>query len=117
MRAIWFGSGMLATGMALAGVILPLLPTTPFALMATYCFARSSPRLHRWILAHAVLGPLVRDWQNRGAIAPRTKVVAILAMALTFLLSVAISVGNWVLGLQAIILSCAALFILTRPNP
>lgn len=64
------------------GVILPLLPTTPFVLLAAGCFARSSPRLHRWLLASALFGPVLRDWENKHCVACRVKRFAIGMMVL-----------------------------------
>lgn len=61
----------------MVGIILPLLPTTPFLLLAAYFFAKSSPRLHRWLLNSRWFGPLIQDWETRRAIPFRTKVKAI----------------------------------------
>jgi uncharacterized membrane protein YbaN (DUF454 family) len=63
--------GLAATGLALAGVVLPLLPATPFLLVAAWAFARSSPRLEGRLRAHARLGPLLAGWEARQAIARR----------------------------------------------
>ena len=65
-----------------AGVILPLLPTTPFVLLAAGCFARSSPRLHRWLLDSALFGPVLRDWENKHCVSCRVKRFAIGMMVL-----------------------------------
>ena len=63
-----------------AGVVLPLLPATPFVLLSAYCFARSSPRLHGWLLAHKLFGPLIRNWEQHRAISPRAKLLATLQL-------------------------------------
>ena len=68
------GWGFLALG--LVGVVLPVLPTTPFVLLAAWCFSRSSERLHRWLLEHRTFGPLVRDWEAHGVIRLRAKLLA-----------------------------------------
>ncbi|MDG2479242.1 MAG: YbaN family protein, partial [Alphaproteobacteria bacterium] len=67
--------------LAILGVALPLLPTTPFLLVAAFAFARSSDRWHRWLREHRVFGPLIADWQEHGAIDRRTKLLSVLAMA------------------------------------
>ena len=85
-------------------------------LIAAYAFARSSPRLHRWLLEHKVFGGLIRDWQDHGAISKRAKGAAVLSMGAVLVLSALLGVPPWVLGLQAVILGCVALFILTRPS-
>lgn len=59
------------------GAFLPILPTTPFMILAAGCFARSSPRLEAWLLSHPVFGPMLRDWRERGAIPQRAKMAAV----------------------------------------
>lgn len=56
VRALWLTLGLVSTACGVAGVVLPLVPTTPFLLLAAYAFARSSPRLHNWIMMHPRLG-------------------------------------------------------------
>lgn len=63
------------------GVFLPVLPTTPFIILAAACFARSSPRLEAWLLSHRIFGPLLRDWRERGAIPRRAKLAALVGCA------------------------------------
>lgn len=72
--------GFLFLALAAAGVFLPVLPTTPFVLLAAACFARSSPRWHAWILANPAFGPLIRDWEARRCVTCRVKLVAITSM-------------------------------------
>lgn len=115
-RGAWLCLGLLCVGLAGIGVVLPLMPTTVFLLIAAFAFARSSPRLHKWLLGHKVFGALIRDWQEYGAIARRAKVVAVASMIGVLVLSAVLKAPIWVIGLQAVILSCVALFILTRPD-
>lgn len=70
----------LATGVV--GIFVPGLPTTVFVLIAAWAAARSSPRLHRWLLAHPVFGKLIADWQEGGYVSRRAKWNASIAMAL-----------------------------------
>ncbi len=103
-------------GLAFVGVFLPLLPTVPFLLLAAFCFARSSERLHNWLLTHPTFGPSVVDWQERRAISMRSKRAATLSIAVVFGVSVAVGFSALILGIQAIVLSAVLLFLWTRPN-
>jgi uncharacterized membrane protein YbaN (DUF454 family) len=81
-RLIYLGIGWLSLGMAVAGVILPILPTTPFLLVAVWAFSKSSPELAEKIRNHRVFGPPVRNWQDHGVISTKAKSLAIAVMAL-----------------------------------
>lgn len=72
--------GFIFLGLALLGVVLPLLPTTPFLLLAAWFFARSSEKWHRWLLDSELLGPILRDWEARRCLTLKTKVSAVLMM-------------------------------------
>jgi hypothetical protein len=80
---------MLALGAGLAGIVLPLVPTTPFLLLASYCFLVSSPRWHRWLREHRWFGPLLADWEQRGGIRPRVKLLAVTTVLMVVALSAA----------------------------
>lgn len=116
-RAFYFIAGLIALAFGALGALLPLLPTTPFVLLAAFCFAKSSPRVHRWLLAHGYFGPLVRNWQASGAIARHHKIAAALTMALAFAISLMAGVGLFILGIQAIVLLAVGAFVVTRPDP
>ncbi len=62
------------------GVVLPLLPTTPFVLVAAGCFAKSSPRMHAWLLANRVFGPMIIDWEKKKCISLKVKLTALTMM-------------------------------------
>lgn len=82
-RLLWRAAGALALVMGVIGIVVPVLPTTPFVLLAAACFARSSPALHRWLLANGTFGPIVREWEEHRSIKYRTKIVAIAMMAVS----------------------------------
>lgn len=99
-------AGWLAFGLACLGVVLPLLPTTPFLLLAAWCFARSSPRFHRWLLYRSWFGPYLRHWQNHRALPPGAKTKAIIVIMITFAISLWLVPLWWVrLLLLAILLT------------
>lgn len=116
-RPLWFLLGMTALGLGILGAALPILPTTPFVLAAAFCFARSSERWHAWLLSHRIFGPLIVDWQEHRAISRGTKLISVTSMLVVFLLSVAMGASKPVLGIQAVVLSAAAVFILSRDEP
>jgi uncharacterized membrane protein YbaN (DUF454 family) len=116
MRYIWAAIGLIAVVLGLLGVLLPLLPTVPFLLLAAFCFARSSERLHAWMMEHPTLGPPILDWQQNGAISRRAKKLATISVVAVFSLSWALDVKTTVLIIQAVVLSCVMVFIWTRPD-
>jgi len=116
VRMIWMIVGLTALVLAFIGVVLPLLPTTPFLLLAAFAFTRSSPRLNAWLVNHPQFGKLIRNWQRDGSIGRRTKISAVIVMALTFALSVVLGASTMVLIIQAIVLTGAATFVLSRPD-
>ncbi|MCC6143350.1 MAG: YbaN family protein [Candidatus Hydrogenedentes bacterium] len=69
--------GFLFVALVAVGAFLPLLPTTPFLLLAAACFAQSSERWHRWLLNHRRFGPMIRNWHERRCISRSTKWVAL----------------------------------------
>lgn len=115
LRRLWLTAGLTATGLGLAGIVLPLVPTTPFLLLAAFAFARSSPRLHDWLLAHPRLGPPINDWRTHRAISRRARFWAVMAMAAAPGLSIAIGLPGWLVVLQTVVMAMVATFILTRP--
>ena len=116
-RAIWFAVGIAALALAALGAALPLLPTTPFLLIAAYAFARSSKRWHAWLHSHRVFGPLIRDWREHRAIHRRAKIVGVASMVAVLAISVAAEVDTVILAVQAVVLSASAAFVLSRPSP
>ena len=115
-RLLWAMAGVLFVAVGTIGVILPLLPTTPFLLLAAYCFARSSPKLHDWLLNHRSFGPLISNWDRYGSIDRRSKCIAMIVILMTLGISVAIGVPWWALASQIVVLAIVSTFILTRPE-
>ena len=86
-RTILIIIGWLAVALGTLGVVLPLLPTTPFILLAAWCFARSSPRFHHWLLYRSWFGGYLRHWQKYRAMPRGAKPRAIILILLTFAIS------------------------------
>ena len=79
---LWTLLGLLFVGLGAIGAVLPLLPTTPFILLAAWCFARSSPRLHGWLLSSELFGPLLRDWEEKRCMTAGVRRLSLSMMAL-----------------------------------
>ena len=79
-RAAWVVAGTIALLLGILGVFLPLLPTTPFLLLASACYLRGSKRLHAWLLSHGRLGQYIRDYEEGRGIPMRAKVIALVMM-------------------------------------
>lgn len=80
MRIVLFVTGWLATALGALGAVLPILPTTPFLLLAAACFAKSSPRSRAWLLRSPVLGPVLEQYLQHRVVPQRAKAVALLLL-------------------------------------
>lgn len=89
-RLLYVTAGLLCVGLAYLGAILPGLPTTPWVLLAGYCFGKSSPRLERWLKRSPVFGRLLRDWDEHRGIRRSVKVVAVVMVVTVVSLSIAL---------------------------
>jgi len=81
VRALLLVAGILSLALGIAGIFLPVLPTTPLVILAAACFARSHRPFHEWLLAHRHFGPTLREWREHRSIPYRTKLTAIAMMA------------------------------------
>lgn len=118
MRRLWWKTaGVIAVALAVIGIVLPILPTTPFLLVAAFCFDRGSPAMHKWLINHAHLGPVIQNWHDYGAVPMSAKITAVVFMTSALLLGFYFDLKPWVLILQAIIFTAVAIFLITRPLP
>ena len=106
-RKLWIALGLVFTALAILGVALPILPTTPFLLLASWCFARSSPRLQAWLRRSRLFGPLLADWERERGVSLSVKIGALGSVALAIVLGfVCYELVFWQ---QALLLSLAAI--------
>ncbi|MDQ0317637.1 YbaN family protein [Amorphus orientalis] len=116
-RLAFLALGYLLLALAFAGVVLPVLPTTPFVLAAAACFARSSPRLEAWLLAHPQLGPALVDWRAHGAIPSRAKRFAYAGMTAGYAIFFFTVRPGWLLAvLVGALMAFGAGFVASRPS-
>ncbi|VAX11470.1 Inner membrane protein YbaN [hydrothermal vent metagenome] len=79
-KFILISLGFVFVALGGVGLVLPVMPTTPFLLVAAACFARSSPRFHEWLLDVHVFGSLIRNWQETRSIPKKAKLLAIIVI-------------------------------------
>ena len=115
-RPIWTVAGVVSVAIGAVGVVLPVLPPTPFVILGAFCFAKGSPQLAHALEQNRIFGPMITDWRAYGAIAPRYKLIAHGMMAAALLLSVFVGVSVKVLLIQIFCMAGASAYILTRPS-
>ena len=92
LQRLLFAGGWTALGLGVAGVVVPVLPTVPFLLLAAACFLRSSPRWHAWLVTHPVFGRHIADYLAGRGLRPQTKILALATLWASVLLSVVLFV-------------------------
>ncbi|MBD9528052.1 MULTISPECIES: YbaN family protein [Paracoccus] len=116
MRYLWLALGWLSLTIGLLGVILPVMPTVPFLIVAVWSFAKSSPRLSARITRHPTFGPQIRAWRKRGVIGRPAKIWATLAMTCGVGWSLWLGLDPRLIAGQALVCSAIALWLVTRPE-
>ncbi len=109
--------GWLCVGLGVIGVVLPVMPTTIFLIMALWAFSKSSARVHRWLYSHPRLGRPLRDWQAHRVIPIPAKCLALGMMTASLLFVTVFVAEGWALPLGlALVLGTVAAYIVTRPH-
>jgi len=86
---LWTFLGILFLALGFIGVLLPIMPTVPFVLLAAACFARSSPKMHRWMRQHRKYGPTIRNWETHRCVSRKMKIWSI------FMMTVGGGISTW----------------------
>jgi len=107
--------GILFVGLAVLGAVLPVLPTTPFLLVAAGCFAKSSPYLHGKLLQNKVFGPLIRDWQEYRTIPQTSKRISLFSMFLAGCWSCYMLDSMWIKLVVILLMVGPAIFVYRLP--
>ena len=109
--------GCVCVVLGVAGIFLPVMPTTVFLLIAAWAFSRSSHRFHRWLFEHPRLGRSIRAWHEHRVIPVRAKVLAVSMMTASVATLALFVAGHWVLPtVVGALLACIAGYILSRPS-
>lgn len=116
-KPFFFLAGLLAFALGIAGIFLPLLPTTPFILLSAFCWAKSSQRFHNWLLAHRIFGPMIHNWQQYGSVPRRAKWIAIVTMSISLIWLIGFQLQSLTakLGVAAVMIPMAV-WMISRPN-
>ncbi|MCB9071167.1 MAG: YbaN family protein [Prevotellaceae bacterium] len=107
MRYFVLGAGYLCVALGVLGIFLPILPTTPFLLLASYLFYRSSHKAQQWLLGHKYLGSYIADFQIHKSIPLRVKIYSISMLWITILLSAFVVLDNWWLRIMLLAIATA----------
>ena len=106
--------GWLFVVLGAIGILLPLLPTTPFLIVALALFSKSSPRFHRMLLNNAWFGPILKQWEDNKTVSRKTKYKAVFLIILVFAISVAVLDDRIELQLLLIGIAILLLFLIWR---
>jgi uncharacterized protein len=99
LQTLLIAAGLLFVGLGILGIFLPILPTTPFLLLAAYCFARSSDRFYHWLMTNRWFGAYIRNYREGRGMPLREKIISLTALWLTISATIIFSVSAWWLRL------------------
>ncbi|MEQ1517152.1 MAG: YbaN family protein [Usitatibacteraceae bacterium] len=114
-RVLWLIAGWTSLLLGIIGIFLPLLPTTPFVLLAAFCFSRGSERWEKWLVEHPRFGPMVLKWRANRAVPLRAKQLA------TVMMTASSAWSSWVMPptlgwIPAVSCACVAAWLWSLPN-
>ncbi len=116
-RILYLTIAFISLGLGFLGAFLPILPTTPFAILSAYLFSKSSPRLHAWLLNSPLLGPLIQQWEQYGIIRPRAKIFSTVMIIPLFAYTLIYVNVHLVIKITVSLIGISVLsFIWTRPS-
>ena len=117
VRHLYMTAGLLSVGLAVVGTVLPIVPTVPLVLLAGFFFSRSSARFDSWLVQHRVFGPIIRDWRAGLGFTVRAKVLAALAIVVSFSVTLLVAVQSTAGRIGMIALAIGVIFfIVSRPT-
>lgn len=116
-KIIYLSFGIAFVALAVIGIFLPLVPTTPFLLLSAYCFSRSSEKYYNWLLEHRIFGEIITDWNKHGVVSVKSKVLAITMIVALFSYSlIYVDVSPTIKVIISFIGFSIITFLVTRPS-
>lgn len=117
LRPLLFILGWLSVILGFIGALLPIMPTTPFLILAAYLFSKSSPRFHAWLLSLPKFGPVIQEWESKKVIRKDVKLTAIALLSVSMMGTLIFVNVNWkVKSILIVIWLSVSLFIYTRKS-
>jgi hypothetical protein len=118
LRPIYIALGWIFVAIGVIGIVTPILPTTPFLLLAAGCFAKSSVRFHTWLMTHPKLSQPIIDWQTNGVIRRPAKILAttLIVVNASFPLFIIKAIPDHLRITVLVVISLVLVFIWTRPS-
>ncbi len=117
MKLVYFVCAWLSFGLGVFGAFVPIIPTTPFMILAAFLFSKSSPKFHAWILGLPIAGPAIKEWGDHRVVRKRAKILC------TTMISISLSIIWWKAPVHmalkvilTIVLVSVCMFILTRKS-
>lgn len=116
-KMFFIGLGWIFVALGLVGAFLPVMPTTPFMLLALWAFARSSQRFHDWLYYHTVFGPPLQKWTQFRVIPPLAKIMSVSMMSASFIYVLWFKeLPIYLNALIFVFMALAAWYILSKPS-
>jgi len=116
-KNLWFKAlGLLLVALGIIGIVLPVMPTTIFFILALTCFTRSSPELEKWLLNHPRYGATLQQWQAHKVVPVKAKCYAAIGMLIGFIFLLYSAAPIWVIYLVAAIEISVMIYLILRPS-
>ena len=116
-KYLFLMAGFISMIFGFIGMFLPILPTTPFMILAAFCFSKSSEKLHKWLLSRPHIGKLIIDWEKHGVIRMKAKVASTIVIIPLFSYTlIFVDVNNWVKAVLVLTALSVLSFIWSRPS-
>lgn len=117
LRPLFFILGWISVVLGAIGAILPIMPTTPFLILAAYLFSKSSPRFHKWLLELPKFGPIIREWEETKTIRKEVKITAIVVLSISMMVTITfVPVKPIVKGVMVFFWISVSIYLWTRKS-